>query len=419
MKKLFWVAIIGLLIAQGCKKDDNNGIINLSPSCSESIFQISISDMWNPMSITEDSKNNIIVLCNKNNETILIKVDTMGNVIWNKSYPNVPGYASEVITLSDNSILFTSYMYNETEPIANLPYIQNVYVQQAGLSNSCDPIFEFAAPIDGYLVKSNSYLTKLDCNGNVLWTNHYEESLGGGTSMFENSQGNICFLTMKLYGRIPTLVYDDYGIFTDTVRYPNDENTLCFYTIDGNGNTLLHKEIPNVYNNEYDRVSTKINLQEINNFSVINAEKNIIFLNFSGDVVKKEIIHEDYCNNINRSMCGDENTILVSGGYATYDPNTMSYQGYQYIQQLSSQGNIDWEIENNDLVLDYYSDRFIANSYDNTKLKMYDDNGSLLWVLTSPGIMVGIINCNKGVSSAVTNIDGDLIITRTNAEGEF
>ena len=408
-------------MAQGCKKDDNYGVFTPTSitSCSESTFQILISDMWNPTSITEDGNNNIIVLCDKNDETIIIKVDTNGNVIWNKSYPNIPGRALEVITLRDNSILFTSYMYNETEPIANLPVFQNVYVQQAGLSNSCDPNFEFAVPIDGYLVNSNSYLTKLDSNGNVMWTNHYAEGLVGGSSMFENSQGNICFVTMKLYGRIPEPVYDNYGVFQDTVLYPTDKNTLSFYTIGVNGNTLLHKEITNVYNSEYDRISTKINLQEINNYNIIQTEKNIMFLNSSGDIVKYEIIHEEYCTNINKSMCADGNTILVSGLYAAYDTTTMVYQNNQYIQQLSAQGNIDWEIANNDLVLDYYSDRFIANGFDDNNLKMYDNNGNLLWELTSPGPMVGIINCNKGITSALTNIDGDLIITRTNADGEF
>lgn len=416
--QMLYIVIIVFIMMSGCEKD-NQGDDGNSPSyCSKSKFQTSITDLMIPTSINEDSENSIIVLGNNGGKISIIKLDTLGREIWNKTYSNIPGIASEIIALDDNSIIVSSYKKNEVEPITNLPVLDNVWIQDSYFTVfNCEPHFILGS-VDGYNVISETYLTRLDKNGNVIWTNNFEGCLGKGNSILKNSQGNINLITLKLKGRVPILVYDNNGVFQDTVRYPEDDNTLCFYNINKDGSTLWKKEFDNIYNFGYDEVSTKIDIQETNNYQIIKTEKNILYLSKSGDSIKNHKIHDEYCNNTNKSMCGYGSKILVSGLYITIDTVITNYHYNNYIQQLSEQGNVIWEIENEDILLDYYSDRILTKSKDSAKMNVYDIDGSILWSLTSPSSKISILNCSKGLTS-VENINGQLIITRTNDMGEF
>lgn len=124
--KLFCIIIIDLIILQAYKKDDEIIDVTITTICSKSKFQSSISDLIIPTSIYEDDENNIVVLDNKGGEINIIKLDTIGEVIWNKTYLNIPDIASNIIILDNNSIIVSSYKNNEIEPIANLPYLSCV-----------------------------------------------------------------------------------------------------------------------------------------------------------------------------------------------------------------------------------------------------------------------------------------------------
>jgi len=417
MKKVLLVLLVGILVAQSCKKDKEDieeEVVTIT-YCSKQKFQTTIADMMKPVSIIEDDSNNIIILGEKQGEICLIKVDTLGAEIWNKSFPDIPGIASEVIALDDNSILISSYINNETETIP--PVVTNVWLGRVfSLLEACEMNYQLG-DADGYSVKSEMYLTRLDRNGSLLWTNTYNECLGNGNSIIRNSKGDINMATIKLKGRYPELVYDSNGVFQDTVNYFFDKNIVFLYEISKEGNTVWKKEFNNIYNRAFDELFATIEIQETNDNILLKTEKNTFFLTSSGDIEGKYINHEDYCNNKNKVLCADANTVLVSGVNIRHDSILYLVFNY-YIQRLDNSQGISWEIETDDVLLDNYDDIFITLSSDSTVISMYKNDGIKQWnssIISSP---TSIINCIKGVSTVMSS-NGQLIITRTNAEGEF
>jgi len=419
MKKLFALLFIGLLIVQSCKKDnqENNDPIN-TISCSKSKFQTSISDLMTPSSVTEDYENNIYVLGNKEGEICIIKIDTSGAIVWNKSYPTLTGIASKLIVLNDNSIVISSFQNNTIEPITNLPDINNVWIQNSNLSLiDCNPYYELG-DIDGYNIISQSFITRLDKNGNILWTNSYEECVGRGKSILRNSNGNINLVTMKLKGRVPILVYDSNGVFQDTINYPENDNIVNLYELDKNGSLLWIKEIKNIFNHGYAELSSNLDLQQTNNTLLVKTEKNIFFINVASDEIKSYTNHSEFCNNKNISLGGMFNSIVLSGYYITIDTISTSYKINNYIQKIDETQNIVWDFANSDIILDNNGNKFIAMSSDSLSINIYDDNCLLIKSFTTPASHIGIINCNNGITT-VKKSNNQLIVTRTNSLGEY
>jgi len=102
MKVSISIAIAFLLLFLACKKNDID-IDDLTYFCSNARFQIIVPDSLSPVSITEDDFSNIIVLGIKGGQTVLLKLNPSGTVLWNKTFSAIPGTPSEEITLSDNS----------------------------------------------------------------------------------------------------------------------------------------------------------------------------------------------------------------------------------------------------------------------------------------------------------------------------
>ena len=356
---------------------------------------------------------------NKEGKLCLIKIDTAGEIVWNKAYPSLTGIASKVIVLNDNSIVVSSYQNNEIEPITNLPAINSVFIQKSyGLPNLYCTIYYEIGDIDGYNVKSETNLTKLDKEGNILWSNNYEECIGKGNSIIKNSNGNINLVTLKLKGRVPILVFDGNGVFQDTINYPEDDSTLCLYEIASDGNTLWKKEIKHIYNTGYDHLTTSIDVQQTNNNLLVKTEKNTIFFNGSGDVINTFVNHYEHCNNVNSILSGKDDAILISGCYVTIDTIYIHSVFNNYIQRLDDSQNIIWESQNDEILLDNSDGKFITLTSDSTMIKIYDNNGSELWNFSSPASEESIINCNDGLTS-VKSENGQLVVTRTNGSGEY
>lgn len=419
MKKLFALLFIGLLITQSCKKDNqgNNDPINANTG-SKAKFQTSIPDLMTPCSIIEDCNNNILVLGNKEGKTCLIKIDTSGAIIWNKSYPTLSGIASKLIALNDNSIVISSFQNNTIEQLTNLPNINNVWIQNSNPSLlNCNPSYEYGT-IDGYTIKSKSFITRLDKNGNILWTKSFDESIGNGKSILKNSNGNINLVTMKLKGRVPILVYDSNGIFQDTINYPENDNTVFLYELDMNGNSLWKKEIKNIYNRGYDELSSSLDLQQTNSSLLVKTEKNTIYVNGATNVIKNYTNHSEFCNNKNISLSGISNSIILSGSYITIDTISMNYKFNNYIQKINETQNIVWEFINSDIILDNNGNRFIALSSDSLSINIYDNSCSFIKSFTTPASHIGIVNCNNGITT-VKKSNNQLIVTRTNSLGEY
>jgi len=418
-KKIFYLIIVGFIIIQGCKKDDPISVENGVFFCSEAIFQTTIPRSIEPISIIEDKEGNIIILGYEAGKISLIKVDTSGVELWNKSYANIPGMPSQVIVLNDNSIVVSSYEPNKTVVISSAPS-QYVYLGSGASAYDCTQIY-YMGPLTVVedRVESKSYLTRLDKDGNIDWTSTYPECLGRGNAIIANSEGNINLTTMKLKGRLPIYVYDSFGVFRDTVRYAQDGNTICFYSIDKNGNTIFKKQIENIYNGEYEQLTTKIDLQEIGNYKLVKTEKNLFVLDNLGNLISDYKVQDGICNNINQAMSASGNSILISGLYYEEDStHWLNYQDIDYIQQISAQGNINWEIQSTDEVLDCSYNRFVTLNKNYDMLKVYDNNGSLLWNLPTNIFNTCILNCIDGVTHAKQE-NGQLIITRTNAIGAF
>ena len=421
MKKLVVIIIVGILAFQSCKKDNLTNEDPVGGSyCSKAKFQVSFNSSLIPSSITEDCVGNILIIGKKQGLICMVKLNSSGRLLWEKTYQNMPYNISSVVTLSDNSIILSSYQNNTREQISNQTDLNNVFIQDTIINPYyCTPSFTIGNfHGEGYNVKSKSYLTKFDNDGNIVWQNNYDECIGNANSIIVNKSGNINMVTMKLKGYVPILVFDNNGVFQDSIKYPLNDNVLAIYEIDKDGNTLWKKEIDNIYNSAYSELASNIEIKQSNNYLLIKTQKQVLYLDATGILKSDYIVQNQYCNNKNISFSANSDLILVSGQYITIDTNVMNYIYNNYIQRLNESQNIEWNHLTDQLLLDNSENNYITINPDSSIVTYYDKSSSYLWEFSSSSLGATIINCNNGITSA-TNIGGQLIITRTNNLGDY
>lgn len=135
----------------------------------------------------------------------LMKVDTMGQIIWQRTYENPnPAYARSIIQTSDGGYAMVGTMFRPIEgSIYNTAlfdfiktdsegYLQQEYTYEMGIDAQAFSVQEL--PDKGYVISgwgvyesvlsdtgfvyigSDAYVVRIKANGDTLWTHHYGEA---------------------------------------------------------------------------------------------------------------------------------------------------------------------------------------------------------------------------------------------------
>lgn len=398
----------------GCNKDDENSFTTDNSYCSKSKFQILINEEIFPITHIEDHNSNIIILgIDSQNKLQILKLDTAGNIIWKKERPNSNREGLRLICLDDNSLIITSNGERKST-IIDFGW-NNVYVQN-GYRPNCELSFELGSPI-GYSLESKNYLTKLDKNGNLIWEKEFDGMNGVGNCLLNISTTGFAYLTIDLKGKLPTVIYDENGVFQDTVLFLQDQNIISFYKMDAEGNIITQKEIPNIFNSTFDSPSPVIDLLLFDNHFVIKSKAEIICLDLNGNIAKSYEPIPGCCDNSLFNMYGNMSTMIVSGVKENFLTG-LPVQRYTHRTNLNN--DILWELDEFHEIRDFNYQRLILGYYNmaDQSTHVYDIDGQFLWSLDGIPSKCSKMNCNGGVTAVQYDSQG-IIVTRTDANGKF
>ena len=409
MKKLLSVLGLLLFVLAGCQKGNNSA----NPSgCSASSYQTVIDEPdFSPVDIAEDDAGNTFVVGTNTQQTMLIKLNSSGNVVWSKSL-SVGHTPAELLTLSDHSILLLFKEGIVRDYFENTP--DNILIQ-IGIdgTDNCKAIYHLGSTgcftIDGKVT-----ILRIDKNGNQVWSKEFSGNYINGNSILRNNKNSFALLTTNLYGKQPDYIYDNNGIVTKA-SFPLDSNSLNIYNISYEGNILQKNRISNIFNSSWsDSFWPPVSLVKLDDKLVVKSIHYLIYINSSGIETKRINLHPVFCNNMLLRMVPlNGSSYIVNGSYSQF---TTIETPFPYTQKMNSDGDIVWQVDESLLLKDGRDNSFITSSY--SEVQFYDSNGKLKWTLNGVNTDCIMINCNRGITFAST-VNNKLILTRTDQNGKF
>jgi len=411
MKGRFYIAII-LLFFFSCKREPLL-IEPPEPFCSGAVFRTTFNMNFEPVSIAEDKDGHILIAGHDGNSLNIIKLNPVGELSWHLTNTGIPGKAGEMVTTSDNSILVASYEENIIQTGVSDYAFNNVYIQY-GIQNKspCNPVFTMDYT-DTSSVRGKSYLSMLDAGGHLKWTKAFNDSYSYGKCLAVANDNSIFYLTVSLYGRRPEPRFDSWGVFTDTVLYPMNRNTLNLYHLDCNGNILQKFTVDSIFNAYHD-ISPKIDFALSSDNIIFKTADEIIVLDKNGGQPYRFLTNPAQCSNLITSMVvNTEGVIIVSEKYNLAEWGTVYVH---YTRRFDVNGTAIWTQIEEKINTDIKGDRFLAIT-ENT-ISVCDISGQSVYSITEAGIKCTMLNCNKGVTYVV-KVPGQLTVCRTNSNGGY
>ena len=417
--KIILLLILSLfLLLSACDKDekpDVNPVISIS--CNSQIFQTTINSTLIPVSITEDYNKSIIILGTENGMTKVLKIDSVGGLVWKKDFSSVVGKPASIIVLSDNSLVFATKLNNKHEYFAGFG-LNNVFIQNGYNRSACEKSYELGSDNDNYHIKSGTNLVKLNTNGNTEWTKEIDRCYGDGNSLKQYGNNSFVLLTMKFYGRIPNVIYDANGMFQDTVNYSMDSNMIYLSKYSSDGKLNWQTEVNHVYNMQYNSLPTSLGIGITSSKIVVQSNRELISIDNGGTVVKREQMNNSNCSYELCSIGTIAQDVFISGNYMD------NIYPYVHFDITKMDGSISWSVEPHEIIEDIgkkniVTREFVINSNgDYYILKYYSPQGTLLWQYTSVEDYCCTFNCKEGITIAEQK-SGSLQITRTDDSGNY
>ncbi len=149
-------------------------------------------------------------------KTIIIKIDSVGNIIWRKTinfpFTNTSGMRS-IINLTDNSFLIVggSYFFRFNQNGDSLSY-KSIILNPYSITPTKD---------GNFLVCTKTKLYKFDYGGVILWTKEFPSRLSDAVETFDNRIALVSFESNIRYLRI----LDAEGNVLELINLPG--NPLC------------------------------------------------------------------------------------------------------------------------------------------------------------------------------------------------
>jgi len=144
MKNSFLFVLSALLLSillSNCKNKNNDAF---TFECINSSFTDTIAIQLKPTYLEEDNKGNIIVLGSFDDVVKIIKFNAQGELLWQKSYPQLQGKEQGLVYIDENSFFIkTSTNHYEFELSAN--GYQNIWKKNGNMldaNNNYIPTYE-------------------------------------------------------------------------------------------------------------------------------------------------------------------------------------------------------------------------------------------------------------------------------------
>ena len=289
------------LLFNNCKKNDEVSD-DKTPSEYKSCNNIenidSIPSTSNYVTSTKTNDGGIIILENKNNIYKVIKIDNDGNFQWEKEFNEINGNFTGITTSNDAVYITTNVDVNNVSEYATTGWEPFGFYLTNGIEN-CQPLYgwddKYSSIFQNY-VDGTTYLTKIDYNGNFIFSKEFE-----GNTINNNydkglvqslNNGDIALLTFDYYGNVPY----EYNIdstssshpFIDTVKYYTDKNTAHLYHLDSEGNIIWKKTFENIQQHYF----SLLEYYPLNNYYVLTNSTRILINLYS------KILIYDYDGNL-------------------------------------------------------------------------------------------------------------------------
>lgn len=411
LKTLLLVFIV--TINAGCNKTN----INKKPqnSCSQSTFQINLSEyLFSVSDITEDEKGNIFLYGTEqtNSNPKLLKLDSTGSVIWDKSIPN--SLSPIELIISDNKIILLS---QGQEINNNCDVLYDVGINQVGFSHNCTPIYELPpSPVFCTKYESEVKIIAVNTEGDELWSKVLPDFHPNGNSLLAIENGEILVTTLYKYGRQPEYVYDSTGNFTDTVNYPYNKDRITLYNIGQNGNIKWKSEFHNIKSSNWGYTKIPGNYTElIDDKVIIKTSNEIITTNMSGSELERHELIPEHCTNRIYYLEGVTfDQYVIGGEYSIKEDGLLVPVRYTEIKNKNNESI--WHKDEFLQVIDGANGNFLV--YQNGGFHGYDNNGNKKWTFEVDLLTTAIMSCNGGaiISSYENN---EIIISKVDNKGKY
>jgi len=415
MKKLFILLSLVLLTLFACIKPDKPYFEEDPVSgCRSSKFQVNINSTLIPCSGFFKNPN-FFILGEDQGVTKVLKLDSIGDIVWEKSFPNISGTASSIIVLNNNEPVIVTKENDMKIPLSTTSF-SNVWVQNGYIDYpTCQPFYELGSSDSSFRITSKTNIVCLNVDGSIKWSKSLDHSFGGNNCLQDFMNTDIMVVTMKIQGKVPDFVYDANGVFQDTVNYSMDSNMVYITDYTLSGAQLWQIVVPNVFNNSYTEMRPNLSFGFDHNYFVKSA-KDLIEVTTNGYIMNRERLDSIHCAQSATSMIKDSDVSLISGWYKEIDTTTGISQDFNYIKRTDK--GKTWTINSKDILIAQSNDRFVTISEDSTQISVYDLAGSLKWSYACSKPVTCGFNCAQGLFIA-EQINGVLQITNTDIDGNY
>lgn len=425
--KIHLIFVIIFLLFLSCSKNEDEGNDNSVDEiiCIDSRFSSVLDIDLKPSCVIEDSESNILILGKSNYKITVIKLDTIGNLLWQKSYDQMYGLSMNIIEVNkDGYILISGRMHYESTmgDTINTVTVQEGF--QLDSTNNYQPYFvtrnnyvpEYQTSLDNKI-----YVTKIDNDGNVVNQSSDIGSYTPGNIVQPIENDEFLLVVFQYRGDGAYQVYP-----WDPITFPKDKNFTIFHKLNDNGgcvysnfieNTLVYETIDEIENNKIE-FSVAVHGDQY----VLNLPNETYLTDHYGFELDKYQPRFDFTGNHTFSMteAGDGSNYYI--GRTDFYNSESKY----YLVKTDLVGNEIWykEIEEcEDARLTSAEDGFhaVISRNQNFFISKYNNEGDLVWeksVEDQPDCFVS--TCNGGLIYLIHMTQSNqLKIVKIDNEGNY
>ncbi len=421
------LVMLFLIIISSCKKTDSDKKDEIV--CDNSTFNIVYDFEMTPEYIEEDNKGNITILGKRDSITTIARMSPSGELLWIKEYPQLIGKAQGLVYIDENDFFIKTstniYNYELSEYIYDNVYKKSGHILDENYNYL--PTYEYSGnfrPKLSVYYANQTYLTKINENGEIIWTKEYTGDACNGNSIWRIDDNNFLMLTSEFWGPYYKII--EYNGHVDTIDHPNDENKRVVYKINNEGEVLWSTEIDNIFNVSWGPTYYRDYQQSIyqsNDKIYVNTLNNTFELSLTGEVINTFQPKYNYKANWTYFMAKANETESFFFGRNCI--NDIFVDGYYLLKYNPELGQSEWEIKSYSYIFQISSyptnfDFFILVDDETTRyIEKYNNNGDLLWHMDQ---MANIIKaaCSGGVIIANENYTSKTItVIKTDSEGNY
>ncbi|MFA5419186.1 MAG: hypothetical protein WC341_12080 [Bacteroidales bacterium] len=431
MKNIFPIllALFVIAIFSQCKK--SNPSTNPEITCINTSFVDTLGINFNPQFIEEDNQGNIIILGSAEDVIKLVRLNADGELQWQKDYPQIQGKPQGLVFIDENSFFIKSstshYEYELSEHYYADLWKQVGYMLDS--SNTYIPFYEFWSGNPYLHVESSNqtYLTRIDAEGDIIFTKQFIGDACDGESFFRVNSNDFLFLTSEIGNTNFEII--SWDGFVDTIAHVSDKNKRTVYRIDSDGNIIWSTPIEHIFNPAWAESSIyqyRQGITQNGNRIIVNTSYNTFELTLTGEVVNEyQPLYNNHANWTYSMVNADASSNYFFSIVSTFDASVAQTVLFKYdvinnetlwqknnypVQNMCSgpNGNLIMHVLNQEL---------------NSLIKL-NEKGEELWSGDMPDELWGgtfSSACNGGALLAfpLESAPDKIVVVKTTENGEF